>query len=98
MAGGVVVSNCRCTVIQLSERDLAKVGKQGPDEAPPSPTREWVNPRTGEVLDVPVGVDPGFGYAPGASRRAEALALAREKAAAAPAEFRQPFLDSLKDL
>jgi len=87
---------CRCTRIALSERGLAKVGKKGPDEAPPSPTYEWTNPRTGEIVQVPVGVDPGFGYAPGASRSEDALRLAREKAAAAPPEFRQPFLDSLK--
>lgn len=57
--------NCRCALIQLSERDLLKLGKSGPDDPPPSPMREWTNPRTGEVLEVPVGVDPGWGYAPG---------------------------------
>lgn len=56
--------NCRCTVIQLSERDLARLGKAGSDEAPPSPTRAWTNLRTGEVHQVPADVDPGFGYAP----------------------------------
>ncbi|MGK9943764.1 phage minor head protein, partial [Salmonella enterica subsp. enterica] len=35
--------NCRCTVIQLGERDLAALGKDGPDEAPPVKRREWVN-------------------------------------------------------
>lgn len=80
--------NCRCTVIQLSERDLEKLGKSGPDSAPPSPTREWTNPRTGEVLDVPVGVDPGWGYAPGAStRRAETLEMARVKLEGAPPDL-----------
>lgn len=86
--------NCRCTVIQLSERDLGKLGKE-PGKAPPSPTREWVNPRTGEVMQVPVGVDPGFGYAPGASRRAAALGIAGEKAAAAPADLATAFVESL---
>jgi SPP1 gp7 family putative phage head morphogenesis protein len=75
--------NCRCTVIQLSQRDIERMGKKGPDEAPHSETRQWINPRTGEVLTVPAGVDPGWGYAPGASRRAEALALSREKLEAA---------------
>jgi hypothetical protein len=27
--------------------------------------RDWVNKRTGEVMKVPVGVDPGFAYNPG---------------------------------
>jgi len=79
--------NCRCTVVQLSERDLRKLGKTGPDEAPPAPTREWPNPRTGEIVQVPVGVDPGFGYAPGASRRADVAQLAMEKIADRPADL-----------
>lgn len=79
--------NCRCTVIQLSKRDLERLGKSGPDEAPPSAEREWVNPRTGEVLRVPVGVDPGWGYAPGASRREALAQLALEKVAGVPADL-----------
>lgn len=84
--------HCRCTVRQLSERDLKALGKRGPDEAPASPTREWTNPRTGETIEVPVGVDPGFGYAPGASRRDEIVDIARQKAAGAPPELRDAFL------
>lgn len=80
--------NCRCAAIQLSERDLERMGRSGPDQAPASPLREWTNPRTGEILQVPAGVDPGWGYAPGLSRRAEDLArLALEKVAAAPADL-----------
>jgi len=87
--------NCRCTVIQLSKRDLERLGKSGPDQAPPAPTREWTNPRTGEVLQVPVGVDPGFGYAPGASRRASTLDLAHQKASAAPPDLGTAFVDAV---
>jgi hypothetical protein len=43
-------------------------GQGGPDKAPPSPTREYTNPRTGEISRVPVGIDPGFAYNPGKSR------------------------------
>lgn len=60
--------NCRCSVIQLSKSQAASMGKAQPDKAPPSPTREYTNPRTGEVVRVPVGIDPGFGYNPGESR------------------------------
>jgi SPP1 gp7 family putative phage head morphogenesis protein len=37
--------------------------------APPDERREYVNPRSGEVLQVPVGVDPGFAYNPGQARQ-----------------------------
>jgi SPP1 gp7 family putative phage head morphogenesis protein len=63
--------NCRCTTIQMSARDLKRVGKTGPDEAPPVQRREWVNKRTGEVMQIPVGIDPGFDYNPGEGRVAE---------------------------
>lgn len=52
---------CRCTVQQLSERDLKRFGYTvSPD--PSVQTRKWGNPRTGEIIDVPVGIDPGFAY------------------------------------
>ena len=36
--------------------------------APPVVTKEYTNPRSGEVLNVPEGVDPGFAYNPGQAR------------------------------
>jgi len=52
---------CRCTVQQLSKRDLQRFGhKLSPD--PAVQTRKWGNPRTGEIHDVPVGIDAGFDY------------------------------------
>lgn len=93
--------NCRCSVIQLSDRDLRGMGKSGADKAPPSPMRDWTNPRSGEVIKVPVGVDPGWGYAPGASRRsAEARNLLREKIADAPPDLgaaAMPFVTRPRD-
>lgn len=53
--------NCRCTVQQLSDADLARMGLS-PSEPPASPTRGWLNRRTGEIRQVPRGVDPGFDY------------------------------------
>jgi SPP1 gp7 family putative phage head morphogenesis protein len=54
--------NCRCTVQQLSKRDLDRYGYEVDDEAPAGSDVSWTNPRTGEVVSVPEGVDPGFGY------------------------------------
>lgn len=38
-------------------------------QAPQVVMREYVNPRTGEVAQVPVGIDPGFAYNPGMARQ-----------------------------
>lgn len=55
---------CRCTVQQLSQMDLDDFGYQvSPD--PEDELIPWTNDRTGEVLQVPRGVDPGFGHNPG---------------------------------
>ncbi|MFC3716813.1 phage minor head protein [Luteimonas soli] len=74
--------NCRCSVIQLGEDELALAGKSAPDTAPPVKTREWTNRRTGEVMQVPLGIDPGFAYNPGQDRQAQLRALAADKRAA----------------
>lgn len=56
---------CRCTVRALNRRELARMGKSKPDEAPPGDLVEKTvgirgpNPRT---VRVPEGVDPGWGY------------------------------------
>ncbi len=51
--------------------------------APQDGTYEWVNPRTGEVLDIPNGIDPGFASNPGEAAWGRQWALSEmEKAAA----------------
>lgn len=73
---------CRCGTVQLSADDLRAMGKSGPDQAPPVQRREWVNKRTGEVMQIPLGIDPGFDYNPGAKsgeRQQRMNALLAEK-------------------
>ena len=63
---------CRCTVQQLSDEDLEDLGFTA-SEAPPAgwdATRDWENRRTGEVVQVPVGIDPGWGHNVGLAGRA----------------------------
>lgn len=71
---------CKCTVIQhtqsMLEREGLTVGK-----APPEVMREMINKRTGEVMQVPVGVDPAFNYPPG-GRRAHLDKMLKDKDAA----------------
>ena len=64
---------CRCGVIQLSMAQGMEMGYEPTDRAPEGGTREYTNPRTGEVSRVPEGIGPGWAYNPGASR-AELLA------------------------
>jgi uncharacterized protein with gpF-like domain len=45
---------CKCRVFSVGSRDLARMGKSGPDEAPDSP----IDPKTG----APVGIDRGWDY------------------------------------
>ena len=55
---------CRCTVEQLSDHDLELDGFTPSDGPPPGSerTRRWTNKRTGKTVQVPVGIDPGFGH------------------------------------
>ncbi len=89
--------NCRCSVIQLSASDLKRMGKSGPDEAPPVQTREYVNPRTGEVAAVPRGIDPGWAYNPGKARYAELRAQEFEKLETAPATMATAYIAAITD-
>jgi len=57
---------CRCTVLQLSQRDLDNMGLAVSTDADIedflSKTSEFRNNRTGEITRVPEGIDPGFAY------------------------------------
>lgn len=55
---------CRCKAMSVSEDDIADNGWEV-GEPPDEGTTAWVNPRTGEVMDVPRGIDPGWDYNPG---------------------------------
>ncbi len=55
---------CKCYVVSVSMRDIERVGKEGPDKAPPIEYYDWRD-RNGKVHRVPVGIDPGWDYNPG---------------------------------
>lgn len=58
---------CKCWVRQITRREAES---RGIADSPPSPlpTTAWTNPRTGEVRQVPVGIDPGWETNPGETR------------------------------
>lgn len=67
--------HCRCSVLQMSEAMLQARGWAVTTEAELkalawTKTRPWLNRRTGQTMTVPAGIDPGFGYNVGLSRRA----------------------------
>nr|WP_284694402.1 phage minor head protein [Rhodoplanes serenus] len=66
---------CGCRVRPLSARGLARQGKSAPDQAPPIETYQWTNPKTGEVHQVPKGIDPSFDYNPGQAWKAEPVSI-----------------------
>lgn len=54
---------CRCFVDACDQVDLEDSGREAPDQAPPDAMRKV---KYGDrEIDVPAGVDPGWGYAPG---------------------------------
>ncbi len=63
--------NCRCSVIQLSKEQAVAMGYNPDEGAPSMQLKPYMNPRTGELTQVPEGVDPGFGYNPGTLRGKE---------------------------
>ncbi|MFD1330249.1 phage head morphogenesis protein [Mycoplana ramosa] len=88
--------NCRCTLQNLSAREIEQLKAEGEEltfEPPEDTYRSWVNKRTGEVREIPDGIDPGWDYNPGRIGAAVAIneALA-EKVAAAPFELLQPMV------
>lgn len=77
---------CKCHVRQVSRREAERLLATGRylNAAPDLGTVEYVNQRTGEVANVPRGIDPGWDYNPGeVSRLARAQQLLEQKEAAA---------------
>ncbi len=76
---------CRCRVVAVSQAEFDKgvtpTGAAMVKDTPDVVMRPWENRRTGETLQVPVGVDPGFGYNAGAARQRALGQLVQDKLA-----------------
>ncbi len=72
---------CQCSVRALSESDLKRMGKSGPDKSPPinyiTQTIGSRSPGGARTVQVPEGIDPGFEYTPGKSRHESQVPRAR---------------------
>lgn len=64
---------CRCDAVAVSDGDLQRYGWKISGDPEDEGTVTWINPATGEVMDVPVGIDPGWAYNPGDTDRAAQL-------------------------
>ena len=56
---------CSCGVRSLSEDQLKRLGKTGPDEAPEIVRAPYTHKASGETVDLPEGVGYGWDYMPG---------------------------------
>lgn len=96
---------CQCRVIALSEDDLRRMGRSGPDTAPPivmeTRTIGQRSPGGPRTVEVPAGIDPGFEHVPGQSRLDSAVPAPRPSEASIPAPVpglpNRPASDPLPD-
>lgn len=77
--------NCRCTLQSLSQRDVDRMRGELKFTPPPDTTRSFVNARTGEIVKVPDGIDPGWGYNPG--KAGWRVSVVADKLGGAPPEL-----------
>ncbi len=84
---------CRCRVISVTQREYDKgktpMGQDMLKVAPKVQMQDWTNPRTGEVMQVPVGVHPSFAYNPGMNRAQKLEQVVLDKFANLSAEMAQ---------
>lgn len=74
---------CKCHVRAVSELEAERLRAQGvvSETAPDEGSQEYLNPRTGEVMQVPKGIEPGWAYNPGATGPMEPVLLSRRQKA-----------------
>lgn len=85
--------NCRCTLQSLSQHDVDEFQAKGVKlkfEPPVVPMRQFVNKRTGEVSQVPEGIDPGWAYNPGKAGYDAVVAADLERKQASSAWASEP--------
>ncbi len=70
--------NCRCSVIQLSQKNLAEYGLEVSPDAEIE-YKNWKNPRTGLIEKIPKGTDAGFNFNAGMARQQTLQRIAQEK-------------------
>ena len=91
---------CKCFVETLGPRDMERLGKSGPDQAPQIRTRtvtvgtQGPTPRT---VEVPEGIDPGWAYAPGRSVVGRAVRQRLDQSTSQPADIAAAGVEGMLD-
>ena len=81
---------CKCYIETLGPRDMERLGRSGPDQAPQIRTRTVTvgeggpTPRT---VEVPEGIDPGWAYAPGRSAVGKSVRHRLDRSIAQPTDI-----------
>ncbi|MBK5959329.1 hypothetical protein CCR97_14095 [Rhodoplanes elegans] len=98
---------CKCSVRQITaaEHDdyLSRPASDAPgsisytDEPPPTVTRTFVNRRTGERAEVPVGIDPGWQTNPGIGRGRTLGRILADQVDATPLDLARGRIERLTD-
>jgi len=81
---------CTCKKFAISEDEAKARGFTISDHGPDDGTYEWIDPRTGEVHDIPNGIDPGFAYSPGKTRLSQLNEHLSQKKKALKKRLKQP--------
>jgi hypothetical protein len=92
---------CQCTIEAIDARGLKRLGKCGPDQAPPDDMQEVLVGKNGPhpfTVTTPAGVDPGFGYTPGRAAFEQLAQGTLTKAAKLPAALGAGALQPVLDL
>jgi hypothetical protein len=84
---------CVCWVRQITEDEARSLG--GVTDPPEIKTRPWTNKRTGEVRQIPEGIDPGWETNPGKERHRTLAAHLAGELDAAPDEIRRAAMRDL---
>jgi len=80
--------NCRCGVVQLTQSDVDALGLKVAVDPPKDGSYDWTNPRTGEELTIPNGIDPGFWKNAGTSYKDTLNEALKEKVQNLPKSMR----------
>jgi hypothetical protein len=79
---------CKCWVLQITREDAESFGYQADMPEPLVQTKGYVNKRTGELEQIPIGIDPGWHTNPGKFRARNLRSFLAGRLEAAPKELR----------